>query len=232
MPTFNPDYFSPLAKHNFQKILPEVFDFTKNANYLEIGSFQGASTHFMFNSLLNGNSKATVIDPFENSKSEAIGNFEIFKNNLGEYLDRIDICKDFSTNVLKNLEKESYDIAYIDGSHLADDVYFDMENVMPLMKSGGIIICDDYLWWLLGGGKKYYKPFEYSQPMKAINKFIKERRDEIEDITKPSLLEFDESDCDISFTEDEVKSLLYDNLDKLTKNGVNEYNYQYIFRKK
>ena len=233
MPDFNPDFFSSLAKNNFSTILPKVIDFTKDIKYLEIGSFQGASTYYMFNSLLNENSIATIIDPFENSNSEAVGDLNKFKNNLDGYLNRIDIRKDYSTNVLDNLEKESYDVIYIDGSHLANDVYYDLEHTFPLVKSGGIIICDDYLWWLLGWTHgRDGKPFEFTQPMKGINKFIKERQDEIESITQPLLLDLDESNSDLILSQEKVDSMLCGNFNNLTTNGINEPNYQFIFRKK
>ena len=235
MPIFQPDFFHPLGKNNFATILPKVVDFSKDIKYLEIGSFHGASTYFMFNSLLNQTSSATIVDPFENSKSEAIGDFEKFKYNMNEYLNRIVVCKDYSVNVLDNLEKESFDIVYIDGSHLATDVYYDLEHTLPLVKPGGIVICDDYLWWLLGWVERTDisgKPFNFTQPMKAINKFIKNKKDEIENITQPLLLELDESNSDLVLTPKEIDSLLCGNFEKLTKNGINEPNYQFIFRKK
>lgn len=101
---------------------------------MEIGSFHGAITYFMFNNLSNKQSIATVIDPFENSISEAIGDFKKFKNNLGDYLERITIHKNYSINILDSLEKEYYDIIYVDGSHTADDVYYDLTHTFPLLK--------------------------------------------------------------------------------------------------
>lgn len=39
-----------------------------------------------------------------------------------------------------------YDFIYIDGSHVAKDVMTDACMAWPLLKSGGIIVFDDYLW--------------------------------------------------------------------------------------
>jgi predicted O-methyltransferase YrrM len=233
MPHFEPDFFTPLAKSNFEKILPKIIDFNNDINYLEIGSFHGASTYFMFNNLLNKNSKATIIDPFDDSKSEAIGDFEKFKNNMTDYLDRIDIKKDITVNILEKLNKEYYDIAYIDGSHKAVDVYYDLINTFDLVKKGGIIVCDDYLWWLLD-----MPPFHESQPMKAINKFIKEKFNEIEFITKPVLLDLNQDDSSIVLNEYQKKQIFgmdirnFSDLTRLSENDINEINYQFIFKKK
>lgn len=126
-----------------------MVNFQRDINYLEIGSFQGASTYFMLTRLLNSNSIVTIIDPFENSKSEAIGNYNLFIDNLNDYLPRIKVYKDYSNNILNKLTKDSYDVVYIDGSHLAEDVYYDLINTFDLVKKGGIVICDDYLWFIL-----------------------------------------------------------------------------------
>lgn len=189
----------------------------------------------MFNNLLNTNSSATVIDSFENSQSEAIGNFEKFTSNLREYLPRIDIRKGYSRDELDKLEKESYDIVYIDGSHMAEDVYYDLMHTFPLVKPGGIVICDDYLWWL--GDVMIHKlevdckPFHESQPMKAINRFIKERGNEILNITNPVLLEHDESISESCISSLDLKKLFGDDLTVLLRNPVNQPNYQFIFYK-
>ena len=42
-----------------------------------------------------------------------------------------------------------FDLAYIDGSHMAADVYRDAALTWPLMKSGGVILFDDYEWDLI-----------------------------------------------------------------------------------
>jgi hypothetical protein len=48
--------------------------------------------------------------------------------------------------VLRELDPESYDVIYVDGSHTADDVLEDMVLAWPLLKVGGLMILDDYGW--------------------------------------------------------------------------------------
>lgn len=51
-----------------------------------------------------------------------------------------------STNAFKILNKKGIkaDLMYIDGSHDQGDVYNDISNYYPLLKSGGIMFGDDY----------------------------------------------------------------------------------------
>ncbi|MEE3715864.1 class I SAM-dependent methyltransferase, partial [Tumidithrix elongata RA019] len=49
-----------------------------------------------------------------------------------------------SQDVLRNLPLNTFDLAYIDGSHLAVDVLTDAVLTWGLVKVGGTIIFDDY----------------------------------------------------------------------------------------
>jgi predicted O-methyltransferase YrrM len=48
--------------------------------------------------------------------------------------------------LLCELEPQSIDLVYIDGSHQAPDVLTDAVMAFPLLKVGGLMIFDDYLW--------------------------------------------------------------------------------------
>ena len=49
-----------------------------------------------------------------------------------------------SREALRKLPFESYDLVYLDGSHMAADVLEDAVLSFPLLKPGGILIFDDY----------------------------------------------------------------------------------------
>ncbi len=51
-----------------------------------------------------------------------------------------------SEDLLSALPRESFDIIYIDGCHLALNVLFDAVSAWLLLKPGGLLIFDDYLW--------------------------------------------------------------------------------------
>ena len=78
--TLTTDWFDTLAKDNFENVILPLFK-DKSINYLEIGSFEGASMHYLFeNVFTNQNIRAVVIDPFESSQTHYIP-IERFKKN-------------------------------------------------------------------------------------------------------------------------------------------------------
>lgn len=44
-----------------------------------------------------------------------------------------------------NINKETYDIIFIDGLHIAEQVYKDILNSLKVLNNGGIIVCHDIL---------------------------------------------------------------------------------------
>jgi predicted O-methyltransferase YrrM len=142
---FSSNWFDNLAKNNFDTYIKPIYSSTA-FNYLEIGTFEGASLSYMFNNvMLNKLSKATVIDPFDNFNGSQ-NQLQIFKSNLQPYLDRITIIEGYSQNELNKLIPNSFDLIYVDGDHTSQAVFTDAMLSFPLLKSGGIMIFDDYLW--------------------------------------------------------------------------------------
>ena len=81
---------------------------------------------------------------------------------------------------LRKLPLDSFDVVYVDGSHTADDVLADAILSWGLLKTGGIVIFDDYLWdggYYTGNGR--HLPGELLPGM-AINAFIQTYRSYIE----------------------------------------------------
>lgn len=140
---FSVDYFTsriPL----WEKILYE-FKGKPNIHYLEIGVFEGRSLIWMLENILtHPTSRATCIDTFpENMK-------KIFYANLkaSGFFKKVTTIKGRSQIELRHLPLNSFDIIYIDGSHTADDVLADAILSWELLKSGGLLIFDDYLLYL------------------------------------------------------------------------------------
>jgi len=124
-------------------------------NMLEIGSWEGRSTCWLLDNILTHElAKITCIDTFEGSSEdkqryedsyinsiEARFDFNIGKTTAPEKVQKI-VGK--SQYVLRALPLNSYDIVYIDGSHLASDVLRDAILCWELVKVGGAIVFDDY----------------------------------------------------------------------------------------
>jgi len=70
-----------------------------------------------------------------------------FADNTQKHKDKVRIHRGLSGDILKmKFESNTFDFVYIDGSHTAYDVLQDAILVHPLLKSGGIIIFDDFGW--------------------------------------------------------------------------------------
>jgi len=128
---------------------------TRKLRVLEIGSWEGRSALFFLNFLPRA--QLTCIDTFEGGKEHQVGvdpaGFlrqveDRFDANVTAFARRVEKIKARSADALAQLgiKRRRFDIAYIDGSHLAADVYSDAALTWPLMARGGLLIFDDYLW--------------------------------------------------------------------------------------
>ena len=63
-----------------------------------------------------------------------------------------------------------FDVIYIDGYHKDYQVLKDCRNAWKFLKSGGLLICDDYIW-------SFYKNTN-ENPCYSINKFLSEVKKE------------------------------------------------------
>ena len=157
------DFFSSNAYFFYSNIkkLKEKF------SYLEIGSFEGNSSMFVARTFRN--SILTCVDPWiktEDYEKKIL--FSQIERNFRENVKKfgnIKIIKSESDNFFSK-NKEKFDIIYIDGYHLAKQVYNDCKNAWKILKKPGIMICDDYMWSL-------YNKYE-DNPCFAINKFLRE----------------------------------------------------------
>jgi cephalosporin hydroxylase len=181
---FSSNWFDTLAKDNFEQNIKPLYTGTK-CTYLEIGTFEGASLLYMFQSVLtNPKSSATVIDPFTFRDNQR----DIFNSNLNNYLDRITVISGKSEDELKHLVPNSFDIIYIDGDHTSAAVLNDATYSFPLLKSGGYMIFDDYLWIHDGShtceninNSDIHNP---NNPYTGINTFLENNKDTLDIIVK------------------------------------------------
>jgi predicted O-methyltransferase YrrM len=119
---------------------------------LEIGCFEGMSTCWFLDNILTGeNSTITVIDTFgggydHHEKQIDFTDTEAdFRRNTARHADRISVVKGVSQWKLREL-RETFDLVYVDGSHTSSDVLEDAVLSFRLLKSGGLMILDDYEW--------------------------------------------------------------------------------------
>jgi Methyltransferase domain len=145
--TFTTDCFTtvgriPLWENTFANLKGK-----HNINYLEIGVFEGESLLWMLENILTDpSSKASAVDIFDSAY------YKTFLENLktGGFAKKVKVIKGYSQLKLRELPLNSFDVIYIDGSHVAVDVLIDAVLSWDLLKAGGIMIFDDYEWqeWL------------------------------------------------------------------------------------
>jgi hypothetical protein len=143
---------------------------------LEIGSWEGRSALFFLNYLPHSRlvcvDSFTLSGPLLETPSEAMTQFGVnsqnfdpnyethFDINLAAFRERIEKIRRTSAEALGELgiEGRRFDIAYIDGSHHAVDVYRDAVLTWPMIVRGGLVIFDDYRWEHKHGTGEHPKP--------------------------------------------------------------------------
>ncbi len=162
MYSFTTDWFEQTAQANWAKLLPEI----RPTRILEIGSFEGASTCFLMDTLAGSEAlEIHCIDTWGGgiehqedgtAPSDMQAVESRFRRNTEHALSKavhpvkLHIHKDLSHRALVRLladGKENYfDFVYVDGSHQAPDVLCDAVLAFKLLKVGGVLAFDDYLW--------------------------------------------------------------------------------------
>ena len=166
------------------QIWPEIIKFLpERKNFLEIGSFEGRSTVWTIENMMENGGEIYCIDTWEGGEehtSEDMDGTELrFEHNIQTVRKafperRVVKLKGLSTQWVPSLicEKLSFDFIYIDGSHVAKDVLTDACMAWPLLKKDGMMAFDDYLW----------KPPKFTltqRPKMAIDAFVNIFEDEI-----------------------------------------------------
>lgn len=147
-----------------------------DVQYLEVGVFEGRSLLWMSDHVLTGSgSHATGIDIVTSPK--LIRNVE-----RSGASDRITLIKGSSQTELRALPHQHYDVIYIDGSHVADDVLEDIVLAWRLLKPGGLLLLDDYEWQ--GPTDAKAETPATQRPKLAINAFISVFRNSVDVIYK------------------------------------------------
>ena len=114
---------------------------------LEIGSWEGRSAAWFLDTFPGGS--LTCVDTFEGSADQG-GSLALvdlrhrFRHNVRPHAARVCVRVGPSRRRLLGLVAESFDIAYVDGSHEAADVLCDLVMAWALLKPGGVLLCDDY----------------------------------------------------------------------------------------
>jgi predicted O-methyltransferase YrrM len=120
---------------------------------LEIGSWEGRSTLFLLTYFTQGHLTAVdtwagITEGYQYNAAREPPDIEVrFDGNLAPCVARLTKRKGSSLHVLPQLldEQQEFDVIYLDGSRLTDDVLTDAITSWRLLKQGGVLIFDDLL---------------------------------------------------------------------------------------
>lgn len=128
-------------------VIREVMLRHKPRKTMEIGLAHGVSALSILSTLHEqhpgGDFQHTAIDPFQSGPMNGIGRLLI--KDRPELEAHFQFFENFSDRALPQMldAGQTVDFAYIDGSHLFEDVIIDMYLTAQLMEVGGIMLFDD-----------------------------------------------------------------------------------------
>jgi predicted O-methyltransferase YrrM len=141
-----------------EQVWPEIRKMmTRRRYFLEIGSYEGRSTVWTIEHMMDDASEITCIDTWEGGEEHGSDNMEEverrFDYNISLAQSRFpgrEVCKIKKPSHIAMAEliysSCSYDFIYIDGSHKAKDVLTDSCMAWKALNKHGFLVWDDYLW--------------------------------------------------------------------------------------
>jgi predicted O-methyltransferase YrrM len=154
---FTQDWFN-WAPEVWNQLTPMLSGRAGHRQFLEIGSFEGRSSIWIAENMMQDDDILRCIDTWEGGEEHGAENMseveERFRANLivaAEKLPDRRIIQQKGTSVRElarwlTTDNQHFDFIYIDGSHLAKDVMTDACMAWPLLKPKGLMVFDDYLW--------------------------------------------------------------------------------------
>jgi predicted O-methyltransferase YrrM len=156
---FTNDWFAQ-AREMWARLIPMLPERDEDGRYfLEIGSFEGRSATWIAEHFMEDGDYLTCVDTWKGSEEHGSEDMQAVEDRFDRNFALMEaryptkhFWKAKKTSVeqlaseLSGGWQADVDFIYIDGSHTAKDVLTDACMAWPLLKSGGIMVFDDYLW--------------------------------------------------------------------------------------
>lgn len=140
---FTEDWFTHNIP-NFQKCMDTIPD---HKLFLEIGSYEGRSTCWLLENGLASKGSIMCVDPYSAEGFDKI-EARFWTNTAQARKDTqiVSLMKMTSDQAIADMLnfKYMFDFIYVDGNHSADAVFADALGCWKLLKSGGVMLFDDY----------------------------------------------------------------------------------------
>lgn len=152
---FSQDWFryGPNLWPSLKQFIPSEHD----RAFLEIGSFEGRSTVWTMENMMQPGDSLLCVDTWEGGEEHSSLNMDLVRRRFVSNIERAkDRCPGLNV-VVENSpswlslacaigEETEFDFIYIDGSHQAPDVLRDCVMAWTTLKTGGVMVLDDYVW--------------------------------------------------------------------------------------
>ena len=148
-----PNWFAQTAQNNFTTYLTEYAG-KPNLRFLQLGVFTGDASVWLCNNILTDKSSILIdVDTWKGSDEQSHAEmdfsdvYQVYQEKVKD-LPVVSVVSDTHKYLIRQLDNfiGAFDFIYIDGCHSAKSVIEDAVLSFHLIKSGGIIIFDDYKW--------------------------------------------------------------------------------------
>lgn len=153
VPKNNAENYYFMSDHNFSENWN--LDFIENTRgmkfdfVLEIGCFEGLTSRYICDNLLNKEGRMIAVDPLTDEylpghKDNAmfVGQYDRFTRNTKGY--PVELIRKPFADAFEQMKHYRFGLIYVDGDHREDAVYQDAGMAFYLCLVGGYIIFDDY----------------------------------------------------------------------------------------
>ena len=128
-----------------------IEDLPDNSYMIELGCYKGRSLCSVADIIKRKNIHVWVVDIFTGTECEVKepDYKQIFTDNITRFgiLDRVNIFKETTNNMAKNIQDNLFDLIFIDADHRYEAVKQDLQDWLPKLKKGGTICGHDYGNW-------------------------------------------------------------------------------------
>jgi len=126
----------------------------RDIDYIEIGTFTGNSAAAVL--ATDKVNRAVLIDNFELPWNGQRQSKQMVEHRLWKYTGHFEVMEGDCRKIARNIT-ETFDVGFVDGDHSEESCRIDMMNMLPLLRTDGVMFVHD-----VGN-----KPFTYLLPVVA-----------------------------------------------------------------
>lgn len=154
--------FSLMFKEELQTLYKTALEVPQNSILVELGSFCGNSSYYLAEAARSTNSALFCVDSFKVGfdGQPQIDSRSKWKQVMSNNMD-VTTLLDMTTHDASLIFDKEIDFIFIDADHTYEGLLLDLQDWLPKVKSGGLVLLHDYTNTACPGIKKAFE--EYTQ---------------------------------------------------------------------